>query len=375
VPPVDHAPLVTVDGKILLFTVRGDLVELDEEGTEQGRVGLGAGSLGPGAILADGTVVTVNAAGEAVGILRSLVRFRTRVGDRGMVERVAPLALDDGGVVVANGVKGAASERFTSEIATLDAEGRLRARAKVPEQIVWPLLTTDLGVAAVSANGTIYVWSPGRDPTRVGTFGGMLDGGPAGLDGHTLVGVVDASRLEAVDLVHGVARVLAVVGAGVAGAGAFLGPLSVARGTGFAFEMSVTPTRTSTRVLNVDSGGSATAFPIATSASMLEPDGSLAPLVAPVHTAMLVDGSGAVAFAGPDGHVGVATAGGMTELGEVICGRGAPPPTPAPPAPGQSHPAARPSAGFAGMASAGPGAFLVACEAGSLLEVTGDDGR
>ncbi len=372
-PSIEHAPLVALDGKIVVFTVRGDLVELDEEGTEQGRIALGAGSLGPGAILADGTVVTINAAGEAVGVSRSIVRFRTRVGDRGMAEKVAPLALDDGGVVVANGVKGGSSERVTSEIAALDAAGSVRARAFVPEQVVWPLVATDRGVAAVSASGTIYLWSPGRELARAGSFGGTLDGGAAAFDGRTLLGVVDATRLVAVDLVRGLTSVLAVAGAGAAGA--LLGPPSVARGTRFAFEMSATPTSTSTRLLAVDSGGGATAFPIATFASMLEANGSVAPLVAPVHTAMLVDAAGTVAFAGPDGHVGVASAGGMTELGEVICGRGAPPATSAPQPSSQPHRPSRPSAGFAGMASAGAGAFLVACEAGGLLEVKSDERR
>jgi hypothetical protein len=134
--------------------------------------------------------------------------------------------------------------------------------------------------------------------------------------------------------------------------------------------------QTSTRIVAVDSAGAATGFPMATYAPTLQSDGSPAPIVAPVHTATLVDGSGAVAFAGPDGHVGVVTAGGMTELGEVICGRG-PPSGAGPLAQASAPPRAppRPSAGFAGMASAGPDAFLVACEAGSLLEVRSDKGR
>jgi hypothetical protein len=372
-PSIEHAPLVTREGKILVLTGRSDLVELDGEGTEQGRVALGGGPLGPGSILSDGTVVTINTAGEAVGVRGSGVRFRTRVGDRGMIVKVAPLALDDGGVVVANGVRGAVADRFASEFAVLDAEGRVRSRARVPEQIVWPLVSTDHGIAGVSANGGIYLWSPGSNPTRVASFGGMLEGGAAAVDGNTLVGVVDAGRLVTVDLVHGVAKVSAVAGSGGAGGGALLGPPSAVGGTLFAFEM----TPASTRVVTVDRTGRTATFPIAAFAPTLQADGTFAPLVAPVRTAMIVDASATVAFAGPDGHVGVALAGGMTELGEVICGRGAPPPTPssAAGAQGQGHPAAaglRPSAGFAGMASVGPGVFLVACEAGSLLEVRSD---
>jgi hypothetical protein len=374
-PGMGSPPLVTTDGTILVFTVRGDLLELNDEGTEQARIGVGTGPVGPGTVLADGTVVTINAAGEAVGIFRSSVRFRTRVGDRGMIVKVAPLALEDGGVVVVNGVKGGRSERFGSEIMALDVEGRVRAHASVPEQVVWPLVSTDAGVAAVCASGTVYVWSPGGEPRRAGSFGGMLDGGAAAFDGSTLVGVVEATRLVAVDLVHGIARVVVVAAGGAAGAGAFLGPPSVAQGKTLAFEL----TRTSSRVAAFDAAGSETAFPVATFPLRLEADGSPAPIAAPVHTAMLADASGTVAFGAPDGHVGVVTASGLTELGEVICLHGPAPATATsstsvtqrqgPPGPGQ------PSAGFAGLASAGAGAFLVACEAGSLLEVKSDKGR
>jgi hypothetical protein len=374
-PGMESPPLVTMDGKILVFTVRGDLLELNDEGTEQARSGVGTGPVGPGTILANGTVVTINTAGEAVGIFRSSVRFRTRVGDRGMIVKVAPLALDDGGVVVVNGVKGRGSERFGSEIMALDVEGRVRARASVPEQVVWPLVSTDAGVAAVCASGTVYVWSPGGEARRAGSFGGMLDGGAAAFDGTTLVGVVEATRLVAVDLVQRVSRVVVVAAGGVAGAGAFLGPPSVSQARTLAFEL----TRTSSRVAAFDAAGSETAFPVATFPLRLEADGSPAPIVAPVHTAMLADALGTVAFGAPDGHVGVVTTRGLTELGEVICMHGPPPPTATSSAsvtqrqgpPGSG----RPSAGFAGMASAGVGAFLVACEAGSLLEVTSDKGR
>ena len=185
------------------------------------------------------------------------------------------------------------------------------------------------------------------------------------------------SGLVAVDLVRGITRRARRRRSREPQAPAHLGPPSVARGTRFAFEMSATPASTSTRASWPSTRREArTRVPHRhTFASMLEANGSVAPLVAPVHTAMLVDAVGTVAFAGPDGHVGVANAGGVTELGEVICGRGAPPATPAPQPSAQPRRPSRPSAGFAGMASAGAGAFLVACEAGGLLEVKSDEQR
>jgi hypothetical protein len=180
-----------------------------------------------------------------------------------------------------------------------------------------------------------------------------------------LIGIVENTRLVTVDLIHGIATVSAVAG----DASALLGPPSVAGGTAFALEIAPT----STRILAVDSRGRVNRLPVATFAPILEADGTVVPVLAPTRTVTLVDESGTVAFGAPGGRVGVASVGGMSELGEVLCGRGAspPPPSSATPALG-GHPGkagSRPSAGFAGMASAGPHAFLVACENGTVLEV------
>jgi hypothetical protein len=366
-PSIEHAPLVTEGGAIVVFTGRGDLLELDPDGTERRRIGVGVGPLGPGAILADGTIVTMTTAGEAVGIQRGTVRFRTHIGDRGAQVKVAPLALDDGGVIVA-GASGSAGSPGGSEMAALDADGRVRARATVVASIAWPLVATKAGVAAIATDGVVFLWTPGQSPVPKGTFGGALDGGAAALDPHTLVAVVDARRLVALDLDHADARVLAT-----SGAGALLGPPST-RGSDV-YVMEVSPGFS--RLLAIDARGMVTPFSLSVGLVGLEADGGIPPH-APVHTATLVDDSGRVAFAGADGHVGVVSAGGMTDLGEVVCGRGAPPlggpPTVFPTQRGgvsRSPAGARPSAGFAGLAPTGPNAFLVACEAGMLLQIQG----
>jgi outer membrane protein assembly factor BamB len=378
-PSIEHSPLVTPDGDIVALTARGDIVELGSDGTEKRRLGLGVGPLGPGAILADGTIVTTTSAGEAVGIRldaqNTRIRFRTRLGDRGMLPKVAPLALDDGGVVVASAVRKrdnveGAPASFESEMASLDAEGRVRAEVRVPLPVVWPLLATRAGVAAIAADGTVFLWGAGYggsafgQPVRIGSFDGALDGGAAALDGSTLVAVVDGRRVVELDLEHGLAKVLTSTGAS-----ALLGPPSIAGGTTYILEA----TATGTRVVAIDGAGGVSRERLSVIPGGLEADGGpAAPILAPVHTATLVDGSGRIAFAGPDGHVGVFHAGNVVDLGEVICERGAPPlAIPPPPVSPPSSSYGRPSAGFAGLAPSGPGSFLVACEGGALLEVRG----
>ena len=369
---LDHPPLVTRDGGLVLLTRKGDLLELDKDGSEQRRLVVGGGPLGPGAILSDGTVVAMTTAGEAVGIQRDGVRFRARIGDRGAVALVAPLPLDDGGVIVASAT-GPTGAPAASEVVALDAHGQVRARATVPQPVVWPLVATASGVACITTDGLVYVWAPGHSPVLAGSFGGPIDGGALALDPRTLVAVVDARRLVSLDLEHSEARVL------LTSTGALLGPLS-SRGR-HVYAMEVTPRLS--RLLDVDlaPGGIVTALALTTGPATLDPDGRIATGHVPVHTATLVDASGTVAFAGPDGHVGVVSSSGMTDLGEVVCGRGAPPlgtpPLPSHGGGGPFHMApatttARPSAGFAGLSAAGPGAFLVACEAGLLVLVQGE---
>ena len=383
-PFIEHAPLVTREGDIVVFSGRGDLVELGADGVEKRRVAVGAGPLGPGAILADGTIVTMTTNGEAVGIKTDAqtarVRFRTRVGDRGVLVLVAPLALDDGGVVVANTLRtavpagsrtgpnpGGGAEALEAEIAALDADGYVRSKAIVPRAIVWPLVATRAGVAGLSADGTVFTWGGvGSEPVQVGSFGGALNGGAAALNPSTLVAVVDARSVVSLDVESGETKVLLAT---PAGGGVVLGPPSVAGGTTYVLE--VTPT--ATRIVAIDGSGGVS-FQVSGAPVGVETDGGVTPTLTPIDTAILVDPFGRVAFGGPDGHVGVVSSGVLAQLGDGVCGRGPSVATSGAVAllPAQAGHATRPSAGFAGLTPMGQGAFLVACEAGTLLKVTAD---
>jgi hypothetical protein len=365
---LEHAPLVTEQGAVIAFGGRGDVVVLDSEGVERDRMTVGVGGLGPGAILSDGTVVTVNAAGEVVGLRDGVVRFRTRVGDRGVVVRVAPVALDDGGVAVANG----------AELATLDAEGGLRARAALVEPASEVLTSQILATTTspsgpclllVDSGGTVYTWMPGREPSRAGSLGGSADGGAALADEHTLLAVIDSTRLVALDLDHG-----ALVTRATTSAGWLLGPPALLGRTAFV-ELIVPGAVLS---LGIDpQGRELSRTSLSTYAPAALADGGSTPMLAATRTATLVDATGTLAFATPDGHVGIRSTGGVDSLGELVCGRGATPQTSSVPnaPPGlivQSGGAPRPSAGFAGLAPAGAGAFLIACENGTILKIVED---
>jgi hypothetical protein len=347
---VDHAPLVTEDGDVVVLGARGDAVTLDKEGGERHRVSVGIGTTGPGAVLSDGTVALINGAGEVVGIRGGAVRFRTRVGERGATVRAAPLALEDGGVVVGDG----------TDLIALDGAGNVRARTTLPEQVAAPLLAAQGKVVAVGLSGAVFLWPPGRDAARAGSFGSPVDGGAALADARTLVGVVESSHLAALDLEQGV-----VVTRTVAAGGFLLGPPSLRGQT--AYMLADTPG--ALLAVGVDASGHEVLRAVVntTPASALGDGGPPSPPLG--SHATLTDAAGTLAFATPDGTVGVVTAWGAVEtLGDPLCLRGAT--SRGPVVIAGVVPSFRVPQAVTGLVPAGPGAFLVACQSGLLSRVS-----
>lgn len=333
---LEHAVLVGDKGEAIVTTSRGELAWLDEHGADVGHVMLGAGQTGPPTLLADGTVVVVSATGEAVGATKAGVRFRTRLGGNRMVgpQAPAPLPLDDGGVVVASG----------TELDALDAGGAVRATAALREPIAGPLVALGGRVFAVAASGVVYAWTPGREPVRAGSFGGPVDGGASAQGEHTLVAVVEQTRIVALDIDRGVA----VPRAGPA-PGLYLGPLAV-RGS-VVYAMMQTPGQTF--VVGIDGAGQEIVRAAVAQQAALALDGGVAVLVAPAHTGVLVDASGTVAFATPEGGVGIVEPSGAVNLAAG---------TPCPLLRASSRGSA-----VSGLTPAGPGGLLVACENGTVV--------
>jgi hypothetical protein len=341
---IEQPVLAGPDGTLAVVTAtRGDVIFLDGDGEEKGRVTAGSASVGPATMTSDGTVVFTTSAGDAIGIRRTSPRprFVTRIGGERNV-RAAPLSLDDGGVVIAT----------STDLVVLDAEGNVRTRVSLPESPAAPLLSSGDKVIAVTSTGAVYGWTPGREAVRLGSFGAPIDGGAALADGSTLIAVIEGNHLVELDLGRG-----ARVSRSIAAQGLYLGPPSVraiAGGGSLATVLAYTQTRA--MVVSIDPGGQEILR--ASIATMTPPtlaDGGVAPLVAPPHTGPLVDARGAVAFAAPDGHVGmVGPDGAVDTIGELPCTRQNPR-----------------TSGIAGLTALGRGAFAVTCESGAVAKITG----
>jgi hypothetical protein len=345
---IEQPALVGADGMLAIVTAtRGDVIFLDGDGDEKGRVTAGASSVGAATMTSDGTVVFTTSAGDAVGVRRTSPRprFVTRIGGE-RNPRAAPLSLDDGGVVVAT----------LTDLVVLDAEGNVRSRVSLPEMPAAPLLASGDKVIAVTSTGAVYGWTPGRDVVRLGSFGAPVDGGAALADATTLLAVIEGNHLVELDLARGTRA-----SRSIAAQGLYLGPPSVrpiggAGGGSLATLLAETPTRAF--VVSIDPGGQETArAPVATLTPPVLADGGPAPLVARAHTGPLVDARGAVAFAAADdGHVGVVgPEGAVDTLGELICTR------------------TSRSAGVAGLTPLGRGSFAVTCESGAVAKITGPE--
>ncbi len=340
---LEHAPLVDVRGSTYVVGSRGEVIAIARDGTERWRTSTGAAQPGPAALLADDTVVFVDAAGEAVAVRDGSIRWRVAFG-RSDAGRPAPLPLEDGGVVVA----------AANELAALDADGEERARTALPESTAVPLLAALGQVVAITTSGAVWTWTPGApESTRIGSFGSPIDGCAALADDHTLIAVAeDQTHLTAVDLVTGAATVRAFAPVGL-----WLGPPAMRGGTAHL----VLFTQTGEVGVAVDaSGNEVSRVPLALRPTPMATDGGPGGFTAPLHTPPLVDAAGAFAFGTTNGAIGVVGAKGVDLLAEAC----------EPPLVG----ATRTAPPVVGLAPLEGGAFVAACHAGTLLALGGRKG-
>jgi hypothetical protein len=300
--------------------------------------------------------VSSDATGIAIGVREGAVRWRTRFG-RSDASRPAPLALDDGGVVVAT----------AHDLAALDAEGHVRARTALPEAASAPLVAALGKVIAVTVSGAVWSWSPGSvEPTRLGSFGAPVEGGAVLADEHTLLAITSGgAHLAAMDLARGTVATRAVAPAGV-----WLGPPTVHAGT--AYLQLLAPT--ADVAVALDASGAETArILLAMHPLPAVPDGGTTALAPMAHTAPLVDASGTLVFATADGSIGAARTGRSASRVDLLAGI-CPPTAGSGPRPSDSAIADRAEPAVAGMAPLGPSALVVACRAGALVAVQGGEG-
>jgi hypothetical protein len=341
---IEHAPLVDARGATYVIGTRGEVISLGRDGAERWRVSTNAMQPGPGALLSDDTLVFVDAAGEAVAVREGVVRWRSRFGPPG-VAKAGPLPLTDGGVVVAT----------AAELEALDAEGRVRARATLPEGIAAPLVSALGKVVAITASGAVWTWAPGApEATRVASFGFAIAGAAALADDHTLVAVrAGQALLVRVDLGRGTTSTWATSPGGV-----WLGPPAMRGETAYVIESATT----GELAVSIDlSGRELGRVLLLARAAAIGSDGGPTPIAGGTHCPPVVDGAGTIAFATTDGSLGVVTAtehGGSAELLRGACG-------PAPAAFALTSPA------VVGLAPLSAGAFVAVCHSGSVLAVTG----
>ncbi len=353
---LDSAPLVAARGEVVVVAASGKVVVLAPDGEERSHTVVGAAATSPAALTSDGTVVFMTSQGDAVGVSHGAVRFRTRLG--GGRSTVAPVALDDGGFVVAT----------PSELVSLDGEGNVRARVAVDAGTAPVALVAAPGgrephlYEVFALTGDVYEWVPasGRDASRIGTFGGSVDGGPAIAADGSLVAVVDGMRLVAIDPAHGAPTIRA--SASTLGALALLGP--PATHDGAIALLALTASRTI--ALAFDASG-AESFRQAIAPSPLPPlvDGGIVRGAVPPHVGALIDPHGDIAFALPSGELGVLAPSGSVDVVNDVCSRfsgGSP----------LATLGIHQSSTYAGLAPAAPSAMVVACASGVVARVESD---
>lgn len=290
---LDFAPQQgpVVDSKGLSYVVgeNGEVATLGRDGTILFRVTTRAARPGPPALLSDDTLVFVDGSGEAVAVRDGSVTWRSRFGIATNAAS-APIALEDGGVVVASG----------PDLAVLDAAGRERARIVLPQPTSHPLLTGLGRVVVVDDGGGIWSWTPGAGKAeREGTFGSDIDDSAALADDHTLVATARSrSHVSTFDLLRRTGRTVA----GPSG-GLWLGPPAVDEGRRFyAIQNTVSgELMVAFDASGIELGHTALGGPT----RMRDPNKRISPSDTPPSTPPIIDANGHVAFATTDGSIGV----------------------------------------------------------------------
>ncbi len=208
--PLDFPPIIDASGGIYVALTQGDVIKLSPESKEQWRSRAGSsGALAAPALLADGTFVVINAAGQAVGLApNGAVRFNVSLGVRGRDIDVAPLPLANGGLAIAAG----------STLLEIDRDGVIRARTMLPERssesaapalerATGALVASPEGVVVTAESGAVYLFRSPGTPRKVGSLGGIPKRGGLLEGPRTLVAIVDNRRVVALDLMAGTTTV------------------------------------------------------------------------------------------------------------------------------------------------------------------------
>lgn len=189
---IEHPPVVDAQGNVLVALALPEVVSISAAGTERWRTRIGASAAtAPPALTSDGTLVVPTAGGQIVGLdSAGRIRFAAPLGVPGRDLDGAPLATDDGGLVLAAG----------RTLLAIDGDGVVRARARLEERAVGAVVASPRGPLVTGESGTVYAWSPPGAPRKLGSFGGPPRHGAVLADARTLVAVVGGRSVVALDL-------------------------------------------------------------------------------------------------------------------------------------------------------------------------------
>ena len=303
-------PVVDDRGGIVVALTSPDVVRLDDDGQQTWRVRLGAAPPSvPPVIASDGSTLVV----AEDGVLWSVsaggsVRFGVDLATSTKAAEAAPLARDDGSVVIAG----------TDELVVVAADGSVTARTAVDGRPVGGLVPHEGGVLVTTRDGDVWRWSPPRSPRRVGTFGGQLAAGVSKVSARTVVGVVERERVVGLDLVTGATTLLL-------SPAAFVAPLEDT--------VTLTPAGVllATSVVGEVAGIDARGVVVQRGAfekvpTMFTTDAGMPPMFrrAPMRSspALVVDPEGRVAFARNSGKIGALSSDGAVHIAsERQCAR------------------------------------------------------
>jgi hypothetical protein len=188
-------PLVDHQGEIVAALVSPDVVRLDKDGKQLWRVQLGSlPAIVPPVLTSDGSTALLSGDGTLWSVSAGgAVRFSTDLMMRTRRAAAAPLARANGSVVVAG----------DTDLAVVGADGVVRARATLPNRAVGGLIGWRRGVLAVTQDGVVYHWKSPKAPRKLGELGGPVTGGVVLTNARTVVGVIEADRVVALDLLSG----------------------------------------------------------------------------------------------------------------------------------------------------------------------------
>jgi hypothetical protein len=330
----EFAPLVDAEDNILVALTVPEAIKLGPDGKEIWRVRLGtAAPVVPPALTSDGTLIVITGAGQAFGIApNGAVRFTTQLGVRGRDIEATPLALNDGGLVVAAG----------PTLVELDRDGTIRARTALEARpgaldgrITGALLPAPEGDARLfgatlftTESGSVYSFRPPGAPRKLVSFGSFPRKGAMLADARTMLAVIDNNRrVIALDLPTGTTHIRASATPG----SFFDGPVTLAPASRGSLALV---TLQSGLLLGFDAAGNEklrialekpppmpdTGTPSVGGTPAQKPIGFFSPVEPKPSPALIVDPDGRIGFARANGRVGIVGPDGALALaGERVC--------------------------------------------------------